>query len=94
MFKIEVIEKVYHTATLSDEDEQKILDYIKNNPDEFEYMLDKVKITTAVYTLYGRGELDLYKDTVESDMETEDICWSQYEERTAEEILSQIQGDE
>lgn len=45
----------------------------------------------AVSDLYADGDIDVYQNTVESDMETEDICWSEYEERTAEEILSQMQ---
>lgn len=88
MLKVEVIERVHHTATLSDEDEQMVLDYIKANPETFKYMLDEEKITLAVSDLYADGDIDVYQNTVESDMETEDICWSEYEERTAEEILS------
>lgn len=91
MLKVEVIERVHHTATLSDEDEQMVLDYIKANPETFEFMSDKDKIILAVSDLYADGDIDVYQDTVESDMETEDICWSEYEERTVEEILSQIQ---
>lgn len=89
MLKVEVIERVYHTATLSDEDEQMILDYIKANPETFEFMSDKDKIILAVSDLYADGDIDVYQDTVESDSELEDINWSEFEKRSATEILNQ-----
>lgn len=92
MLKVEVIEKVYHTTTLSDEEEQKVLEYIKNNPDKFEYMRAEEKITTAVWDLYFEtSDIDIYRDSIDSDTETEEINWSEFEERTAEEILESIE---
>ena len=44
MFKIEAVATVHYTCWLSDEDSQKVIDYIKENPEEFEFMTDKEKI--------------------------------------------------
>ena len=93
MLKIEVVETVYHTSTLSDEEEKMVMDYIKNNPEKFEYESAKNKITKAIWELYFElGFIDIYRDTVDSDTSTEEINWSEFEERTAEEILDSIQG--
>lgn len=85
--KVEAVATVYYTCSLSDEDSQKVLDYIKDNPEEFEYMSDKEKIVKAAEMLYEEDEIDLYQFSDESDFSTEEIRWSEFEERTAEEIL-------
>lgn len=87
MLKMEAIASVYYTCTLSDEDEQKILQVIQDNPEEFEFMSDKEKILRAASILYTKCEIDLYKDAVESDFSTEELNWSEYEERQPEEIM-------
>lgn len=89
MFKVETVATVYYTCSLSDEDGQKVLDYIKENPEEFEFMSDKKKILKAVEILYDECEIELYEDSTESDFSTEEIRWSEFEHRTAEEILNQ-----
>lgn len=88
MFKIEVVEKVWHTATISEEEEQKVKDYIKINQEEFEFMSEEEKIKKAIWGLYCDGDIELYKNSVESDTITEEINWSEYEECSAEDILS------
>lgn len=87
--KVEAVATVYYTCSLSDEDSQKVLDYIKDNPEEFEFMSDKEKIVKAAEMLYEEDEIDLYQFSDESDFSTEEIRWSEFEERTAEEILSE-----
>ena len=87
MLKVEVVVKVWNTCTLSDEDEEKVVNYIKNNPEEFEFMSKEKAITNAVKLLYYDDEIELYESFVESDCSTEEINWSKYEERDAEEIL-------
>lgn len=87
MFKIEAVATVYYTCCLSDEDSQKVIDYIKENPKEFEFMSDKKKIVKAVEILHDGCEIELYDDTTESDFNTEEIKWSEFEERSAKEIL-------
>lgn len=84
MFEIEVDYMQVCTCKISNEAEQRIKDYIKNNPKKFEFMSDKEAIIEAVSEL----EIDLFNDYVESDGYTNDIRWSEYEERSAEEILN------
>ena len=84
MFEIEIDYVQVCTCKISDEDEQRIKDYIKNNPEKFEFMSEKNAIIEAVSEL----EIDLFNDYVESDGYTNDIRWSEYEERSAEEILN------
>lgn len=66
---------------------KKVLGYIKENPKEFEFMTDKEKIIKAVQDLYEDDEISPYDSSDESDFSTEEFRWSEFEERTAEEIL-------
>lgn len=88
MMKIEAVATVYYTCTLSDEEEEKVVNYIKNNPEEFEFMDDKKAIAEAVAILCEDDEIDLYETSTESDFCTNDIRWSEFEHRTPEEILN------
>lgn len=88
MFSVEAVATIYYTCTLSDEDGQKVLDYIKENPEEFEFMSDKKKILKAVEILSNNCDIELYDDSVESDFSTEELRWSEFEDRTPEEILN------
>lgn len=88
MFKVEAVATVYYTCSLSDDDGQKVLDYIKENPEEFEFMSDKKKILKAVEILSNNCDIELYDDSVESDFSTEELRWSEFEDRTPEEILN------
>lgn len=72
------------TCKISDEDEKRIRNYINDNSEKFEFMSCKESIIEAISEL----EIDLYNDYVESDSYTNDIRWSEYEERSAEEILN------
>lgn len=89
MFNVEAVATIYYTCSLSDEDGQKVLNYIKENPEEFEFMLAKEKIIKAVEKLYDNSEINIYDDSAESDFTTEKIIWSEFEEKTAEEILEE-----
>lgn len=86
MFEIEAVGCTVYTCTISDEDEQKIKQYIKDHAEEMEFMSDKEKIIKAVSECDG---IELYKDSVESDFWTEEIKWSEFEERSAEEIIGE-----
>lgn len=88
MLKVEVVAKVTYTCNLSYKDEKKVIKYIKDNPDEFEFMTNEKSILSAVEFLYNNGELDLYDDSVESDFSTEEIIWSEFEDKSAKEILN------
>ena len=89
MMKIEAVAKIYYTCTLSDEEEEKVVNYIKNNPEEFEFMDDKKAIAEAVAILWGNEEINLYEKSTESDFYTEEIKWSEFERRTPNEILGE-----
>lgn len=86
MLKVEAVGTIYYTCELSDEDEEKIVRYIKDNPEEFDYM-DEDTIMEAVRILWGKGEIELYENTIESDYMTDEINWSEFEDRSPEEIL-------
>lgn len=83
MFEIEAHNMVICTCTISDEDEERIRDYIADNPSEFEYLDDRDAIIKAIYDL----EIELCDNYVESDSYTEEVVWSELEERSPEEIL-------
>ena len=38
MFKIEAVATTWFTCTLTDEEEKRVVKYIKENPDEFEFI--------------------------------------------------------
>ena len=38
MFKIEAVATTWFTCTLTDEEEKRVVNYIKENPDEFEFI--------------------------------------------------------
>ena len=50
-------------------------------------MTKKESISAAVDILYNDCEIDLYDNAIESDYHTEEINWSEFEDRSAEEIL-------
>lgn len=89
MFKIEAVATVHYTCWLSDEDSKKVIEYIKENQEEFEFMTDKEKILKSVQELYEEDEISPYDSSDESDFSTEEFQWSEFEERTAKEILSE-----
>jgi 16S rRNA C967 or C1407 C5-methylase (RsmB/RsmF family) len=88
MLKIEVVARVYYTCSLSNEDEKKVIDYIKENEEEFKFMSEEDKILKAVEELYSNNEIDVYENSTESDMSTEEFNWSEFENRDAEDIIS------
>lgn len=87
MLKVEAVGTIYYTCELSDEEENKVINYIRDNPEEFEFMNNKEAIVAAVDILYRDSEINLYDNAIESDYSTEEIKWSEFEERSAEEIL-------
>lgn len=84
MFEIEARNMVICSCKISDEDEQRIREYIFDNLEKFQYRADEEAIIQAVNEL----QIDLYKDYVESDSYTESIKWSSFEERSPEKILN------
>lgn len=86
---IEVIAKTWYTVELTDEDMDKVKQYIRDNREELSSYDMEVNILQAVRELHSNCEIELYngeKET-ESDFQTYKIEWSEFEERSAEEIL-------
>lgn len=86
---IEVIGKTYYTVHLNDEDVKKVKQWIKDHEDDLPSFDMRENICDAVMDLHSDCQIDLYSDdkATESDYSTEEINWSEYEDRTAEEIL-------
>lgn len=92
--KIEVVSRVWYTVELSDDDMEKVMLYIKTHKKELRYCAAERAICKAVAQLSSDCEIELFdgsKET-ESDFLTEEINWSEHEERTAEEILNEWPG--
>ena len=87
---IEVIARVYYTVHLTDEDVELVKDWIKSK-DKLDLPSSDMRdnICAAVQELYEEGEIDLYGDgkETESDFETEEINWSDFEDKEPEDIL-------
>ena len=70
MITVEVTASVLYTCELTAEDEEKVKVFAEEND---------VELASAVWELYSVGEINLYKNSVESDFSTERIE-SAYEE--------------
>lgn len=87
--EIEVIAKTWYTVHLSNEDVEKVKQWIKDHEDDLSSSDMKENISKAVHELYANGEISFYEvgKCTESDFSTEDVRWSEFEEREPEEIL-------
>lgn len=56
---------VQYACYLTDEEEQKVFDYIEEHPG--------MTLVEAVDELWAQGEIDLYRESTESDFSTESI---------------------
>lgn len=81
-----------YTCELSDEDVAKIKEYIDSHrPDYMEgEEYSEEEIINAVSELISDLVIDLYREYTESDFMTSDISWSEFEERTPQEILENV----
>lgn len=64
MITVEVTASVMYTCELTTEDEEKVKEFAEEND---------VDLAVAVWELYSVGEINLYKNSVESDFSTERI---------------------
>ena len=89
---IEVVGEKYYTVSSTDEEMDKDKSLIKDHEDDLPSFNMKENICQAVTDLYQNDKIDLYsKDkAAESDFITDRINWSEFEERTAEEILNAV----
>lgn len=93
MLTVEAVGTVYYTCEVSDEEEEKVINYVKNNSDDFDY-IDEETIMEAVRELWANGEIELYANSTESEYSTEEINWSEFEDRSVEEILKGIKDED
>lgn len=86
---IEVVGKTFYTVHLTNEDIEKIIKYIEDHKDNLPSFKMEKNICWAVNQLSSNCEINLYSDgkANESDFYTDEINWSEFENRTAEEIL-------
>ena len=87
--EIEVIATTWYTVHLSDEDVEKVKQWIKDHEDDLPSFDMKKNVSEAVYELYVNGEISFYEygKYTESDFNTEYVRWSEFEKREPEEIL-------
>ena len=62
--KVKVEARVMYTCYLSQEDEQKVRNYVEENGGDFR---------TAVWECYCNNEISLYHNSIETDFSTEEI---------------------
>lgn len=86
---IEVLATTTYTVHLNNEDLQKVRKWIKDHPDDLYGFDAKEKIVKAIYELDIDGEISLYDKgkCIENDVCTQEVNWSEFEEREPEEIL-------
>lgn len=87
--ELEVVARVTYTVHLSDEDMKKVKKYLKDTKENLPSFSDEENLCYAVRTLYEQGEISLYDDgkATESDFSTEEFNWSEFENKTVEQIL-------
>ena len=87
---IEVIGNTYYTVHLTEEEVEKIRQYIETHKDNLSSFEAEDNICEAAMALYIRGDINFFDDGKyeESDYSTEEVKWSDCEERSAEEILA------
>jgi hypothetical protein len=64
MITVETTASVMYTCELTEEDEEKVKAFAEEND---------VELSVAVWELYSVGEINLYKNSVESDFSTESV---------------------
>lgn len=87
---IEVVAHVTYTVHLTDEDMEKVKKFLKENEDNLPSFNVDENICYAVSVLYHKGEISLYDEgkATESDFSTEEFNWSEFEDKSPEEILN------
>lgn len=90
---IEVEARTIYTVHLNDEDITKVKKWIKEHEENLPSFKMEDNIAWAVARLYEDDEISLYDDgkASESDFYTDKVRWSEFEEKTPEEILESIE---
>lgn len=86
--KIEVRAMVTYTYDVPEMEEHKLIELIKNNPEDYKYMSDEERIALAFEKLYTETDenLELFNNnrTVESDFITNEFLYSEFNDIDAE----------
>lgn len=87
---IEVVAHVTYTIRLTDDDMEKVKRFLKEREDNLPSFNDDENICWAASSLYDKGEISLYDEgkATESDFSTEEFHWSEFEDKSPEEILN------
>lgn len=64
MIELTAIAEVWYACTLTEEDEQKVREFMKN---------EGVSVANAVRELWMRNEIEIYTSSIESDFHTQEI---------------------
>ena len=72
MIKLECEATVTYTCYLTNEDEKKVIDYFNDNKDKFKE-LNNTTVRWIVNELYDNDEIEIYKNSKESDFYTNQI---------------------
>ena len=64
MIELTAIAEVWYACTLTEEDEQKVREFMKS---------EGVDVTYAVRELWMRNEIEIYTNSIESDFHTQEI---------------------
>lgn len=65
MIELTAIAEVWYACELTEEDEQKVREFMENEGVDVDY---------AVRELWMRNEIEIYTNSVESDFHTKEIC--------------------
>lgn len=90
--KIQATAMVTYTCELSDEAVEKVKKFIDSNSEPYfeDEKYSEEEILRAVRELNSDCEIELYENSVESDFNTVDIDWSEFEEREPNEIFFDV----
>ena len=90
---IEVDATTCYAVHLSDEDVEKVKQWIKDHENDLPSFDMKENISEAVHELYANGEISFYDDgkCTESDLKTENLRWAEIEESELVEILEELE---
>ena len=93
MLKIEAVATTWYTYELTDEEEKKVRDIIKENEHEWRFKSAEEQILEAFEQMYNDCETELYNDkrTVESDFNTDEFNYSEFNECNAEKWLDEFE---
>lgn len=64
MIELTAIAEVWYACTLTEEDEQKVREFMEN---------EGVSVANAVRELWMRNEIEIYTSSIESDFHTQEI---------------------